>query len=163
MGIRSKMALCFPALLALCAVGYVHIRPSMNTSFSHYRCHQSSPIDSDVFFDILVDRFGPTGRSTCRRRRFQETFKGDLRRFWAWMERCTQLGSMKVPLIKSFPIAGVLAPELSRTVGKAFGVRRIWEVGVWGRRRISSRYFPMTALSIITSVFILYWILKLPV
>lgn len=75
-GIRSKMALCFPAKLALCAVGYVHIRPSMNTSFSHYRCHQSSPIDSDVFFDILVDRFGPTGQSTCRRRRFQETFKG---------------------------------------------------------------------------------------
>lgn len=62
----------------------------------------------------------------------------DLRRFWAWMERCTQLGSMKVPLIKSFPSASAVAPEPGRTVGKAFGVRRIWEVGVWRYRRFST-------------------------
>lgn len=49
-GIRSNMALYSPALLALCTVGYVHIRPSMSTSFSHYRCHQLTRIDADVFF-----------------------------------------------------------------------------------------------------------------
>lgn len=59
MGIRSKMALCSTGLLALCAVGHVYIRPSMNIGFSHYRHRELIQIYSDVFFDVLIDRFRP--------------------------------------------------------------------------------------------------------
>lgn len=115
-GIRSNMALYSPALLALCTVGYVHIRPSTSTSFSHYRCHQLTRINSDVFFDVLIDRFRSMGWSTPAPA-IPGNLQRDLRQFWAWMERCTQLGSMKNPLIKSISITNILPAELGWIVG----------------------------------------------
>lgn len=41
----------------------------------------------------------------------------DLRQFWAWMERCTQLGSVKNPIIKSISIPIMLSTELGWITG----------------------------------------------
>lgn len=158
-GIRSKMALCFPALLALCAVGYVHIRPSTNTSFSHYRCHQSSPID--YFLTSLSTDLVPRGNLRAGAGDFRKPSKGpeavlgvDGKMHSAWIYE----SSLNKKLSRRQRFSDRARPDRRKSLRRS---ANLWRAEI--SANLNHRYFPMTAVSIITSVFIMYWILKLPV